>query len=834
MIQFQVYAQRNDSVTRGKIREEFDWRAYLELYPDLAQHLGSKEEAVFHFLKFGDKENRKFPKVLPSQPGLGIAHKKLLAFTKNMDSKNIPLEDRTMIMYVAEKISSRHSLEAAVNNIKIFNAAVEKDANDESTNFYLFNVIEKKDNRLTRHMISLDAPNVAVLDRTIAPSAMFVHLRSVSLFKYSIEKRFGSVIFLSQNVRGPFLYREKAQWIQEYRKLLFQGNVGIVGPTISCEDKAHVQTHMFMLRSRIIPLILKEYNNHKKTKFIESIQHFYKIGISELLLSNGWNISSYLYATRLKQNAFTGQCLSGEQYDDLPIIQDPTKWCKIQPEEVLFYDWGGDFIRIRHTCQHFIGNMQHFLINLQHNEPQLKLKIPEVLQGGEYYDLYKSYNLEMWRNYAISKATVKLQREQLKDKVCLLVRSSKVNEISTKLLDPSKSLAENTLETGIDDFVRCKLMSLHSFFLLFLHQSVVCFCMYDFCPIALLRQTDPNWEAVFFLADDSDDFIQRLKDILNKYSESRIQYMDVPAEHRPAFNRIVAGYPATDYVLKKFLDRPDCHWISATNADNVYGSDVIRNVRRTKTPEVIDDAVMKQHLEIMNHLEDVSPPDMILVPVDSRNFGEQGKAFFVQSSHGCLIIIGFPMIDYVVRRLKSKWDRYCEGIMATLSVHEFTYTVQPRPVLARTDLASVFFVREKLAQEGILFSNFSDVSRYPCKGCQDGYLTEYLVKEKSWSYKRLGIDGLKSVVFHGPSPTWCIAEGHIWFDHPDVNGVRCYRMSTIQALRMSDSPQQPVFDWEYFDQNDQICLRFSNLGFIKYSSVMQNMKKMEAAEGGNV
>jgi hypothetical protein len=100
--------------------------------------------------------------------------------------------------------------------------------------------------------------------------------------------------------------------------------------------------------------------------------------------------------------------------------------------------------------------------------------------------------------------------------------------------------------------------------------------------------------------------------------------MDVPSEFRPTFNRIIAGYPATDYALKKVLERSDCHWVSATNADNVYGSDVIRNVRRTKTPEVIDDSVMKQHLEIMNHLEDVSPPDMILVPVDSRNFGEQG------------------------------------------------------------------------------------------------------------------------------------------------------------------------------------------------------------------
>ena len=34
-----------------------------------------------------------------------------------------------------------------------------------------------------------------------------------------------------------------------------------------------------------------------------------------------------------------------------------------------------------------------------------------------------------------------------------------------------------------------------------------------------------------------------------------------------------------------------------------------------------------------------------------------------------------------------------------------------------------------------------------------------IVRSKRWTYIRLPIDGLKSIIFHGPSPTLCIASG---------------------------------------------------------------------------
>jgi len=44
------------------------------------------------------------------------------------------------------------------------------------------------------------------------------------------------------------------------------------------------------------------------------------------------------------------------------------------------------------------------------------------------------------------------------------------------------------------------------------------------------------------------------------------------------FTTIDAGYTATDYALGQILSRPECRYISLSNADNAYGSYVVENV----------------------------------------------------------------------------------------------------------------------------------------------------------------------------------------------------------------------------------------------------------------
>ncbi|KAJ1403172.1 hypothetical protein B484DRAFT_405182, partial [Ochromonadaceae sp. CCMP2298] len=90
--------------------------------------------------------------------------------------------------------------------------------------------------------------------------------------------------------------------------------------------------------------------------------------------------------------------------------------------------------------------------------------------------------------------------------------------------------------------------------------------------------------------------------------------------------------------------------------------------------------------------------------------------------------------------------------------------------------------------------------------CQDGFLTEHLVEHAEWNFASLPLDGLKSLVFHGPSPTLCIAQGGVWFDHPMVGKVGCYSRRTVSLLRQTDLGAA-TFDWNNYDKNFHVCLR---------------------------
>jgi hypothetical protein len=264
------------------------------------------------------------------------------------------------------------------------------------------------------------------------------------------------------------------------------------------------------------------------------------------------------------------------------------------------------------------------------------------------------------------------------------------------------------------------------------------------------------------------------------------------------------------------VHRKDCRWLSATNADNIYGTEVIERVRNVVNfPEIYKDK--------FHYYQKV--PDMVLVPLDSRNWAEIGKFyfnFFIVLSKILLTICFFPCIDYMERQSKNYWDNNCDTIVSQLTLNALVMTVQPRPIVGRVDLAAVFFSRPKFLAENLFFGNFTNARKYPCKGCQDGYLTEYLVNSRFWTYRRLPVDGMKSAVFHGPSPSWCIAAGHVWFDHPDVGKVRCYSQRTADTLRLIDVPPRTVFDWVHFDKRSRVCLRFTAYGFSRAKKVRHN------------
>jgi hypothetical protein len=131
--------------------------------------------------------------------------------------------------------------------------------------------------------------------------------------------------------------------------------------------------------------------------------------------------------------------------------------------------------------------------------------------------------------------------------------------------------------------------------------------------------------------------------------------------------------------------------------------------------------------------------------------------------------------------------------------------MQPTPFAANDEQFAAFFLSsQRIITEGV--GNFRSLGGY-----EGGDLIRKLVRHGRWRYRRLPLDGLRSIVFHGPSPTLCIAAGDVWYDHPHSNMVGCIPRASIPRLERQDRESgRNRYDWHLFyspDLHGQVCLR---------------------------
>jgi hypothetical protein len=436
-----------------RIRDEFDSTAYLEMNSDIARHYSTREEAAEHYLTFGHKEGRVFPSLYPNQPGFNIAMTKLSQFIRLMDERKVPKDKRTFIIFHVGLVDSKNSYEVIINNLKIFNYSVVHD-NEDSRNFYWFNVIGGNENNMKPYLPDDKNLqwNVAKLEWLVSPSDILMHLRTLNVVKNSLELNFGSVFFMNNGVRGPMLYKERGEWVEKFRSLLNdEHKVGMAGPSISCEVSPHIQTHAYIMRTNLIPALLTEYTQfHSFSNWPQLIRH-YEVGMSQFVMKNGWNISALIYKQRLNKDYFDGYCIPVVNSHKNGILNNPSRWCDLKPEELIIYKFGGEMLRVSgFVCDRVREYMRKEIFRL--NEAELSyanLIIPETLKGGILFDLFKQYDLEMFRDYeahAIQK--IKPYENKLNpeaNKVCFLVRTAQMHD--EKQTSPyGESIASGSIE----------------------------------------------------------------------------------------------------------------------------------------------------------------------------------------------------------------------------------------------------------------------------------------------------------------------------------------------------------------------------------------------------
>ena len=242
-----------------------------------------------------------------------------------------------------------------------------------------------------------------------------------------------------------------------------------------------------------------------------------------------------------------------------------------------------------------------------------------------------------------------------------------------------------------------------------------------------------------------------------------------------------SGNTLAAHLEEVLAARKECKWVSSAPGSTAYGSDVVDRLFMSV---------------------DAQAADILLAPMDTYAFAAQ---------------------DYE-RRGERNWNQRCVGVESMISLYQLSYTAQPPPRFGRVFSASVFYNSAKLAQEAVRPGNLSLPALYQCPGCDEGLFPQYLVRSRGWSYARLGLDGLKTIVFDQSSPTHCVAAGNVWLDHSCPEKVGCLSYRTIRKLQLFDQPKNATteFDWEHYNAplGGQICLRLSQEGAKSHTCAM--------------
>jgi len=180
---------------------------------------------------------------------------------------------------------------------------------------------------------------------------------------------------------------------------------------------------------------------------------------------------------------------------------------------------------------------------------------------------------------------------------------------------------------------------------------------------ALLRQTNPNWRALFTLAGPNAKFARRMEAILAKYEDMRLTLLpghsevrlrllvcfvfpcalaidEYAAHHGTVYmprartdivlSNLTQGTSSAaelDHLAHELESREDCAYGTVTSGDNIYGSEVVQNIlfahKNGANGEVSHSKEVKEGLFAPE--TEANVPKIVFVPYDSRANAEYGK-----------------------------------------------------------------------------------------------------------------------------------------------------------------------------------------------------------------
>ena len=377
-------------------------------------------------------------------------HIKVLERITGMDSSEIDKSQRVLIVYYVHAHSFEDSKDVGENNLKLFiSAMLSQTARSVYHTYCIFRIVGGITNVYSKY-IPPDMQYTAQMKISHDHEYLAAQFHTVAILDEAIMGKFGSVLFLSNHVRGPFFDRQNGEWLKHFLEPMKQHpEIGIVGPSISCEGGAHIQTHAFALRSEIALHLSIQFSGHKKYLRKRKVVHNHDIQLSTEITELGYQLSAIYYTQRFGLTMFGGHCASGTS-NSILFMNNPTSWCQVRPENILFMKWGGAPLRVRgYYCQDTVDSVRNTTLQITQSEPTLELTIPETYQGNGWYTPMKEYDVELYRQPYVVQKLLKQSSSTPQKKVCLIVRTAHMH-------GERASRASRTVPMDLKVFVTCK------------------------------------------------------------------------------------------------------------------------------------------------------------------------------------------------------------------------------------------------------------------------------------------------------------------------------------------------------------------------------------------
>lgn len=420
--------------------EDFDWKAYISSYSDLAKNnISTREQAVAHYRNHGFYEGRMFPRIDLDNPVYFHSLEKLSRFSFFVDQQPLP---RVIVIYdIYETIMTSDII---MNNLLIFLMSIEESLipmhatnidSARSLEFYWFNVMSPDFENIVLSKWDREYMNVAFTTWPLKIEQNHAYSQSIKVLRTFLDLKFDYLLTLNSNFRGPFLSPSfNGSWIYylaQAMRRFFEEREASPPISLSCiphESPDYITSGVFSRNIRTNGFSeRKPFKNMSKVLFMHPFYDGRDISFA---------VPSLISPDEAQRSCFcTKEKLPRNSILFLPAVPR-FNWCELSERATEL------LVERKKKSVSIISKA---------------LKFPEVAARGKMYELS--------RQFEENRAQIRTSEEVGFQSVCFLVRSSSIH------FDDEEDLAAALImRTGLSTLISCRYPPHISFFISDFHR----------------------------------------------------------------------------------------------------------------------------------------------------------------------------------------------------------------------------------------------------------------------------------------------------------------------------------------------------------------------------